>query len=633
MFHLQTLELLHWDYCRRVQLPLDAAIVTIAGPNGSGKTTLLDALRTLLGLECSGGRSYKTYARHSNAHQVWLRATVDNRPQGRQSSSRPFASSLLHADQVTLACKVERVNGDWQRRYVLADGDRSIEQLLASTEKDVQWLGVEAWRRRLAAAGLTPAIARVLSLEQGQTDRLCEFSPKELLKLVFDVFGDQDVLDRYEQARGHQQQLVKEVALAEQELGHTRTQLAELALRVNNWKQRQLKVKERERLATEVVPVLEWAEAREAVARSGRELHRQRLHLAGERQRQGQAREALLGLHHEQQAAAERVRTLEAAREEAQAHLTAARDAERPVEATVKREQELLAVAGANHDAAQLTQRLQQYRARIAVLQDRVITQKLTISDLRHKYHALARSFNEAVALSDTDSSDSEDTDSDLEDLDEDPAALGDLAHLLDDEDEDEDDDGKENGRSRASSLSSHPGDPAHKTAQGAGEDEWEAYIKNPLDRSPRHGDVDPVEGKDEDDILQALQELAAEKQQQRLLRAQRKQAIAAEKQRQEELAQDKASERRASRKKQKELERQDMQSFSKAVLAGDFASMGKCLLSRLPSATSPLTSDERPPRDLRLQRRRFRPNRRPKGTPPVLAATRPCPRHCPPSC
>jgi hypothetical protein len=281
----------------------------------------------------------------------------------------------------------------------------------------------------------------------------------------------------------------------------------------------------------------------------------------------------------------------------------------------------------------QLTQRLQQYRARIAVLQDRVITQKLTISDLRHKYHALARSFNEAVALSDTDSSDSEDTDSDLEDLDEDPAALGDLAHLLDDEDEDEDDDGKENGRSRASSLSSHPGDPAHKTAQGAGEDEWEAYIKNPLDRSPRHGDVDPVEGKDEDDILQALQELAAEKQQQRLLRAQRKQAIAAEKQRQEELAQDKASERRASRKKQKELERQDMQSFSKAVLAGDFASMGKCLLSRLPSATSPLTSDERPPRDLRLQRRRFRPNRRPKGTPPALAATRPCPRHCPPSC
>ena len=60
MFHLQSLELLHWDYCQRVTLPLDGAIITIAGPNGSGKTTLLDAMRTLLGLECSGGRTYKT---------------------------------------------------------------------------------------------------------------------------------------------------------------------------------------------------------------------------------------------------------------------------------------------------------------------------------------------------------------------------------------------------------------------------------------------------------------------------------------------------------------------------------------------------------------------------------------------
>jgi chromosome segregation ATPase len=44
----------------------------------------------------------------------------------------------------------------------------------------------------------------VLALEQGQTDRLCEFSPKELLRLVFEVFGDQEVLDRYEEARRHQ---------------------------------------------------------------------------------------------------------------------------------------------------------------------------------------------------------------------------------------------------------------------------------------------------------------------------------------------------------------------------------------------------------------------------------------------
>jgi hypothetical protein len=95
---------------------LDGSIITIAGPNGSGKTTLLDAMRTLLGLDCSGGRSYKTYARHANADTTWLRA-------GGQPSAWPpdldpsVRATLLYADQVTLACRIERNGGDWQRRY------------------------------------------------------------------------------------------------------------------------------------------------------------------------------------------------------------------------------------------------------------------------------------------------------------------------------------------------------------------------------------------------------------------------------------------------------------------------------------------------------------------------------------
>ena len=47
MFHLQSLELLHCDYCQRLTLPLDGSIITVAGPNGSGKTTLL---KCILGL-------------------------------------------------------------------------------------------------------------------------------------------------------------------------------------------------------------------------------------------------------------------------------------------------------------------------------------------------------------------------------------------------------------------------------------------------------------------------------------------------------------------------------------------------------------------------------------------------------
>ncbi|WP_343638919.1 ATP-binding protein [Roseateles sp.] len=362
MFHLQSLELLHWDYCRRVSMPLDGNIITIAGPNGSGKTTLLDAMRTLLGLECSGGRTYKTYARHANAEHAWLRALVDNRPRGRQNSSRPFASSLLYADQVTLACRISRQGGDWVRRYILVDGVHEIEEL--DTKGDKDWLGIEAWKKRLEAAGLTRAIGRVLALEQGQTDRLCELSSKELLRLVFEVFGDQEVLDRYELARNHQQQLLKEVEQAQHELSHAQAQLSDLSNRVNSYQQYQLRLKERERLATEVVPVLQWSEQRQRTAQQLRELHRQRLFARSDERGISDKRAQLLALFKAQEAAKDKLADLEQQRKQARQAFEAAREGERPMEQLAKREEDLKALAAVETDGAALTAKLEELGTR-----------------------------------------------------------------------------------------------------------------------------------------------------------------------------------------------------------------------------------------------------------------------------
>ncbi len=352
MFHLQSLELLHWDYCQRLTLPLDGAIVTVAGPNGSGKTTLLDAMRTLLGLDCSGGRNYKTYARHANADSAWLRATVDNRPRTRQASNRPFARSLLYSDTVTLACRIDRNGGDWVRRYLMLEGDVSIETLVEKHDKD--WMGVDNWRKRLEGAGLSRAIARVLALEQGQTDRLCEYSPKELLRLVFDVFGDQEVLDRYEEARTHQKQLLQEVEAAERELAHGKAQRAELESRVNLFQQYQLKLAERETLATEALPVLNWQEERRQVARQLRDLHQQRLQAAHDHRRLADLQAESLHAFQAQVDAGTRVESLEVAVRQARRQQDEAREAERPVEALVKHADELEKLAHVEGDTEQL---------------------------------------------------------------------------------------------------------------------------------------------------------------------------------------------------------------------------------------------------------------------------------------
>ncbi|HJV51010.1 MAG TPA: ATP-binding protein [Noviherbaspirillum sp.] len=278
MFHIKSLEMVHWDYWQRVKnIPLDAKIITIAGQNGSGKTTLLDALRTLFGLDCSMGRSYKHYARHAGQQTSWLRAVVDNRPVGRQLSNRPFRSSgFFSEDEVTLFCQIQKNGGDWKRQYLMRGGTAEIEEVQDATD----WLGLETYRKRLANAGLSPAMAKVLALEQGETDKLCEYAPRQLLDLVFQVFGDKEVLDAYDEAKRHQHDTEIELQRFETELEAAQTNLERLRLRAANFHQWEGLNKEQRDLQEEVLPTLQYHEVREKAAATSHMLREAKASLA-----------------------------------------------------------------------------------------------------------------------------------------------------------------------------------------------------------------------------------------------------------------------------------------------------------------------------------------------------------------
>ena len=288
MFHIKQLELVHWDYWRRFSLPLDAQIITIVGPNGSGKTTLLDALRTLFGLRCSGKRDFRRYVRRANRSFAWIRAVVANRPGS--TGKRPFFPCLK--DEVTLACRIRRAGGDWTRDYAIADGDISIEALEANADKAVEWVGYRDYQSRLAWGGLTPAIAKVLALEQGDTDKLCEYSPKALLELVFDVFGDKEVLDNYAAAREEQNNAERELAALGLDLDRLRAQAEAKRLEADRYLEWKQLDDEALALESEIVPRLEVAElirdialARGEIARSRADRAQSEAELAALRQR------------------------------------------------------------------------------------------------------------------------------------------------------------------------------------------------------------------------------------------------------------------------------------------------------------------------------------------------------------
>jgi chromosome segregation ATPase len=258
MFEFRSLEVVHWDYWQRFQLPLDASVITVVGPNGSGKTTLLDALRTLLAIEDRDtARDYKTYLRHNGKGYAWLRAVVSNRPDRR--GGRPFFP--IKDEHVTLACRIRKRGGDWSRDYQVVAGDVPVETL----EQGGEWLGVRDYRVRLAGAGLTRAICRVLTLEQGATDKLCQLSPRELLQLVFDVFEDKAVLDDYQRARNEQFDVEKEIGQLRLDLDALHVRLEGAKMDVRSFEEGMGLRNQRQRLQAEVLPKVELAEQRAAI--------------------------------------------------------------------------------------------------------------------------------------------------------------------------------------------------------------------------------------------------------------------------------------------------------------------------------------------------------------------------------
>ncbi|WP_305043254.1 AAA family ATPase, partial [Geoalkalibacter sp.] len=325
MFRFHKVEVVHWDFWERFSLPLDADVITIVGPNGSGKTTLLDALRTLLCIDCSAGRDYKRYVRRSDKPLSWLRAVVDN--ERSDSGFRPFFPFL--SEKVTLACQIRRKGGDWQRQYLLAEGDVPIENL----EEHGTWIGVRDYRQRLEQAGLTQAIRHVLALEQGDTDKLCEYSARQLLELVFSVFGDQEVLDNYQQAKNEQLEIGRELEKLEEELARLGLRLREAEANVNSFREWQHLQAELERLSLEFLPRAELADVQDRILAARGPLRRKRGEMRARHKAFAALRESLEGLSAESAAARARESHLEqaeqAARESFERLRLAAHDAEK----------------------------------------------------------------------------------------------------------------------------------------------------------------------------------------------------------------------------------------------------------------------------------------------------------------
>jgi chromosome segregation ATPase len=264
MFRFESLEFLNWDYWRRVRLPFDERIIAIVGPNGSGKTTLLDALRTLLGIKVSSKRDYRRYAQRLKEPHSMVVAVVRN---DRDARNRPCFYPHF-SDKVTLACRIDKKGGEWHRLYFIKDGVVSVEEIVTYPASDA--LGLREYQATIEKAGLSLAMMRVLSLEQGATDKLCEYSPRELLGLVYDVFGDKTTLDNYEKALQDQLEAEREQEQLRLKAVRLEGELMNLVLKEKSYREFERLGGERTYLETELKTLARHAEMAAEIEGAGR---------------------------------------------------------------------------------------------------------------------------------------------------------------------------------------------------------------------------------------------------------------------------------------------------------------------------------------------------------------------------
>ena len=364
MFDFRSLEVIHWDYWQRFSLPLDTNIVTVVGPNGSGKTTLLDALRTLLTIDCAGNRDYKSYLRHNGKPFAWLRARVGNVPGPR--GERPFFPIM--DSEVTLAVRIQKKGGEWQRQYAVMGGDVSVDEIEARND----FLGLREYRVRLEGAGLSQAIRRVLTLEQGATDKLCQLPPKALLDLVFDVFGDKAVLEDYQRARNEQAEADRELHGLEHQLSLIGVSLQEAEGRVRSWQEWDALKSEHADLVAETLPRTELAELHAAIRGARPQLLglKRKCRDLSARDVELQARLQSLDAHEESLRGEQHV--ADQARQQAKQQLDDARRAETENATLLKQEQHLRKLVaeqdGADHESQ--GKRLVEARSQLGRLQN-----------------------------------------------------------------------------------------------------------------------------------------------------------------------------------------------------------------------------------------------------------------------
>lgn len=239
---IEELQLFHWGALPPTAVELPSDQITVAtGPNGSGKTTFLDALKVILGVvdlkQPPSAYIYNGAGESTRrARRAIVKATFAN-PVA-TSGVRAFARGgpgCDQADHVTALCEVTPSIRRWAvlpgHRALAADDDPivAIDALLTEVASSA-WRKRDEWQDLMRDAGVSRALLGVITVEQGQTARILEGSPAQLLRALLELTGKQETADEFNETSRKLTQAMADRESAAAECDAQRVKLERLEL-------------------------------------------------------------------------------------------------------------------------------------------------------------------------------------------------------------------------------------------------------------------------------------------------------------------------------------------------------------------------------------------------------------------
>ena len=257
MFKILRLSFSNWDCWRPVSVPLDEAIVMLAGPNGSGKTTFLDGIRIILNAPRLSTKRRRNKYMKDKRKMTMVSALVSNYD---AQGGRPFRCLNLQEDVVTLACVLVPTNTGVDSRYIIIPGDASFQDIQSAYQNNKTYQPGE-YSDILFKAGVSRSLLSILAIEQGETNKLCERSPQELFSYVMQIKGQRQVFERYSDAKDGYHRALSELEEQTKRLTIEQAALSKLERQKQEYDVFVDKQKQLEQYKTQLLPMAEYKEA------------------------------------------------------------------------------------------------------------------------------------------------------------------------------------------------------------------------------------------------------------------------------------------------------------------------------------------------------------------------------------